>query len=205
MFQQINNIFIIALCVSLGACKSSGLAPDVPLTGFIPSTVTLTQASDDTNRQTFRAPTLDIAKFTSANVMKTQMKVKLDDLKREEALPRELRSNLQQFVGMPTSDGTAAGTLVIHAAITGARPDNPLIDLGTNQPTRGDGGYTGVEIFATDGMSGPVVAAMARTVYSHKLTLGSNAAWARTEKALQIAAEEFAKLLKPGLQFPQDR
>ena len=61
-----------------------------------------------------------------------------------------------------------------------------------------------MEIYATQGASGPVVAAMTRTIYSHKLTLGTNAAWARTEKALQMAADEFAKLLKPGMKFIED-
>ena len=177
----------------------------MPRTDFLPASLALQEVPGNPDRQTFRAEGLDVSRFAGVNLLKPEMRVKLDDLKRAEALPEELRTNLRQFIGMSLSASTARGTLVVHSAITGARPDNPLADLGANQPQRGDGGYTAVEIYATDGIDGPVVAAMSETIYSHKLTLGSNAAWARAERALQFSAAHFAKLLKPGLTFPEDR
>jgi hypothetical protein len=194
----------IASLVTLASCQSTP-GGRVPRTDFMPATVSLQQVSGNADRQVFRAEGLDVTKFAAVNVLKPEMRVKLDDLKQAETLPEVLRSNLRQFIGMTMSTSTARGTLVVHAAITGARPDNPLTDLGSNQPQRGDGGYTAVEVFATDGADGPVVAAMTETIYSHKLTLGSNAAWARAERALQFSAAHFAKLLKPGLTFPEDR
>ena len=198
---MLRSLIVTGLFASLAACSASTM---VPRTDFMPASVVLTPSGSDAERQTFRAADLDMSKYVSVNVLKVAMRVKLDDLKRAESLPAELRSNLQQFIGGVRSEGDSVGTLVVHAAITGARPDNPLADLGTNQASRAGGGYTAVEIYATAGANGPVVAAMTRTIYSHKLTLGSNAAWARTEKALQLAAEEFAKLLKPGTKFVED-
>lgn len=197
-------LIVVLSSAVIASCQSSP-GGRVPRTDFMPAAVVLQQASGNPDRQTFREAGLDVARFRGVNVLKTEMRVKLDDLKRAETLPVELRSNLQHFIGMTLSDATGRGTLVVRAAITGARPDNPLADLGANQPQRGDGGYTAVEIYATDGADGPVVAAMTETIYSHKLTLGSNAAWARAERALQFSAAHFAKLLKPGLTFPEDR
>lgn len=189
------------LIATLAACGGSTI---VPRTDFMPASVVLAPSASDASRQTFRAADLDMSRYTTVNVLKVDMRVKLNDLKRAESLPAELRSNLQQFIGGVRSESDSVGTLVVHAAITGARPDNPLSDMGTNQPSRGGGGYTAVEIYATTGANGPVVAAMTRTIYSHKLTLGTNAAWARTEKALQVAADEFAKLLRSGTTSIQD-
>lgn len=198
---MLRTLIASGLFASLVACSASTV---VPRTDFMPSSVVLTPSASDKSRQTFRAADLDMSRFASVNVLKVDMRVKLDDLKRAESLPAELRSNLQQFIGGVRSESDSDSTLVVHAAITGARPDNPLSDMGTNQASRGGGGYTAVEIYATRGANGPVMAAMTRTIYSHKLTLGSNAAWARTEKALQMAADEFAKLLKPGMKFIED-
>ena len=198
---MLRTLIALGLFASLAACAGSNI---VPRTDFIPASVVLMPSASDKSRQTFRADDLDMAKYTSVNVLKVDMRVKLNDLKRADSLPAELRSNLQQFIGGVRSESDSDTTLVVHAAITGARPDNPLSDMGTNQSSRGGGGYTAVEIYATQGASGPVVAAMTRTIYSHKLTLGTNAAWARTEKALQMAADEFAKLLKPGMKFIED-
>ena len=200
MHRSIASVMLLA---SLAACSSS--QPAVPRIDFIPRDISLTPSADNANLQTFRAAGLEIQRFAKAMVLTTELRVQLDDHKRSQELPAEMKSNLEQFIGLPRALDDSASTLVVHSAITGARPDNPLVDLGTHQPSRGDGGYTAVEVFATDGMKGPVVAAMTYTIISHKLTLGSNAAWARTETALQEAAEAFAKLLKPGLTFPQDR
>lgn len=196
-----------ALVVSLALLASCQSTPGgrVPRTDFMPASVSLQEVAGNPDRQTFRQTGLDVARFKAVNVLKAEMRVKLDDRKRAETLPVELRSNLQQFIGMTLSEATDRSTLVVHAAVTGARPDNPLADVGANQPQRADGGYTAVEIYATEGADGPVVAAMTETIYSHKLTLGSNAAWERAERALQFSAAHFAKLLKPGLNFPEDR
>ena len=190
---------LLVICVFLSACAST---PEVPAKGFIPGSVALVS---DGSKATFRAPGLDASKLAGASVLRTQMLVKLDDHKRAESLPRELRSNLEQFLGMQRLPEGTKGALVVHSAITGARPDDPLADLGTNQPQRGQGGYTAVEIYATDGPDGAVVAALRETIVSEKLTLDGDAAWARTERALQFAAMRFAKLVKPGLTFPEDR
>jgi hypothetical protein len=184
----------VALCAA--ACASS-----TPPQRFIPTGVALAGAGD---KVSFRAATLDATRLSGACVEKTQMLVKLGDHKRAESLPRELQSNLQSFLGMKSAPA-GAGVLVVRSAITGARPDDPLADLGANQPQRGDGGYTSVEIYATEGLDGPVVAALRETIRSEKLTLDGDAAWARTEKALAEAAARFAKLVRPDLKFPGDR
>lgn len=189
-----NLFLVVALCAA--ACASP-----TPPQRFIPTGVTLAGAGDKTS---FRAATLDASRLSGACVEKTQMLVKLGDHKRAESLPRELQSNLQSFLGMKSAPAEA-GVLVVRSAITGARPDDPLADLGANQPQRGDGGYTSVEIYATEGPDGPVVAALRETIRSEKLTLDGDAAWARTEKALAEAAARFARLVRPDLKFPGDR
>lgn len=189
-----NLFLVVALCAA--ACASP-----TPPQRFIPTGVTLAGAGD---KASFRAATLDASRLSGACVEKTQMLVKLGDHKRAESLPRELQSNLQSFLGMKSAPA-GAGVLVVRSAITGARPDDPLADLGANQPQRGDGGYTSVEIYATEGPDGPVVAALRETIRSEKLTLDGDAAWARTEKALAEAAARFAKLVRPDLKFPGDR
>ncbi len=198
------RLVALASLALLASCQSTP-GGRVPRTDFLPASLALREVPGNPDRQTFRAADLDTSRYAAVNVLKPELRVKLDDLKRADTLPGELRDNLRQFIGMTLGTGTGKGTLVIHSAITGARPDNPLADLGAHQPQRGDGGYTAVEIYATDGADGPVVAAMSETIYSHKLTLGSNAAWARAERALQFSAAHFAKLLKPGLTFPEDR
>jgi hypothetical protein len=85
---------------------------------------------------------------------------------------------------------------VVKAAITGARPDDPLVDLGVHQGSRGEGGFTSVQIYAIQ--DGKPVAALDRTIWSHKLTLDADAAWGRAERALQQAAGEFAQVLGKG-------
>jgi hypothetical protein len=187
-------LLIVALLAA--ACSSS-----VPPQGFIPAGVAL---SPDGDKASFRSSGLDASRMAGAFVEKTRMLVKLGDQKRSESLPRELQSNLQSFLGMKAAP-PAKGVLVVRSAITGARPDDPLADLGTDQPQRGEGGYTAVEIYATDGPDGPVVAALRETIHSQKLTLDGDAAWARTEKALAEAAARFARLVRPDLKFPGDR
>lgn len=187
-------LVVVTLCAA--AC-----ATGTPPQRFIPSGVAL---SGDGDKVSYRAPTLDASRLAGACVEKTQMLVKLGDHKRAESLPRELQSNLQSFLGMKTVPA-GAGVLVVRSAITGARPDDPLADIGTNQPQRGDGGYTSVEIYATEGADGPVMAALRETIRSEKLTLDGDAAWARTERALAEAAARFAKLVRPDLKFPGDR
>lgn len=196
--RRMHRILLLVALV-LSACASS---PTVPAEGFIPASVALTR---DGSKSTFRAAGFDATRCSGAFVEKTQLLVKLGDPKRADSLPRELQSNLRQFLGMSVLADGAKGGLVVRSAITGARPDDPLADVGTNQPQRGDGGYTAVEIYATDGPDGPVVAALRETIRSEKLTLDGDAAWARTERALQFAAMHFAKLVRPGLTFPEDR
>jgi hypothetical protein len=189
-----NLLLLVALCAA--ACAGS-----TPSQRFIPAGVALSGQGD---KVSYRAANLDASRLVGACVEKTRMLVKLDDHKRAESLPRELQSNLQSFLGMKTAPA-GTGVLVVRSAITGARPDDPLADIGTNQPQRGDGGFTSVEIYATEGPDGPVVAALRETIRSEKLTLDGDAAWARTEKALAEAAARFARLVRPDLKFPGDR
>jgi len=196
--RAMHRILVLAV-LALGACASS---PTVPAEGFIPRTVAMKREG---SRMVYLAQGFNAERCSGACVLKTGMLVKLDDSKRADSLPRELQSNLRQFLGMAEVAEDAKGALVVRSAITGARPDDPLADLGTHQSQRGDGGYTAVEIFATEGTDGPVVAAMRETIRSDKLTLDGDAAWARTEQALQFAAMHFAKLVRPGLKFPEDR
>ena len=178
---------LMALCM-LPACASPPPPP-----AFLPHDVVLGTSPQDANLQTWRSPTAKAQAWKAVFVEPVEMRVRVDDRKRAGALPLELQSNLRDFIKLPKADAPGPGVLVVKSAITGARPDDPLVDLGVHQAGRGDGGFTAMQVYAV--ADGRPVAAMSRTVWSHKLTLDPDVAWGRAERALQQGAEEFATLL----------
>ena len=176
------------LVLTVAGCASPSAPPR-----FLPAGATLGADAQDPDLQTWRSPLASPSAWKSVFVEPVEMRVRVDDRKRADALPRELQANLSDFIRLPKADGPGPGVLVVKAAITGARPDDPLVDLGVHQGSRGEGGYTSVQIYALQ--EGKPVAALDRTIWSHKLTLDADAAWGRAERALQQAAGEFAKVL----------
>lgn len=177
----------MALC-TLSACASSPQPP-----AFLPRDVALGASAQDADLQTWRSPTAQASAWKAVFVEPVEMRVRVDDRKRSGALPLELQSNLRDFIKLPKADAPGPGVLVVKSAITGARPDDPLVDLGVHEGSRGDGGFTALQVYAV--ADGRPVAAMNRTIWSHKLTLDGDAAWGRAERALQQGASEFATLL----------
>jgi hypothetical protein len=180
-------VLLMALCM-LPACASPPPPP-----AFLPRDVVLGASPQDADLQTWRSPTAKAQAWKAVFVEPVEMRVRVDDRKRAGALPLELQSNLRDFIKLPKAAGPGPGVLVVKSAITGARPDDPLVDLGVHQSSRGEGGFTSLQVYAV--ADGRPVAAMSRTIWSHKLTLDGDAAWGRAERALQQGAGEFASLL----------
>lgn len=182
---------LVLLLLLVVGCSSPSSAPR-----FLPANVVLGADAQDPDLQTWLSPTANKASWKAVLVEPVEMRVRVDDRKRADALPRELRANLVDFIRLPKAHAPGLGVLVVKAAITGARPDDPLVDLGVHQGSRGEGGFTSVQIYAIQ--DGKPVAALDRTIWSHKLTLDADAAWGRAERALQQAAGEFAQVLGKG-------
>lgn len=186
--MQVRPFVVACLSACLAACAHSPPPP-----AFLPSAVVLGSSAQDAELKTWRSPDAKASSWKAVLVEPVEMRVRVDDRKRAEELPRELRDNLRDFIKLPRAEAAGPGVLVVKAAVTGARPDDPLVDAGVHQASRGDGGFTSVQIYAI--ADGKPVAAMDRTIWSHKLTLDPDAAWGRAERALQQSAAEFAKLL----------
>jgi hypothetical protein len=186
--MRVRPFLVLFMSAFLNACASSPPQP-----AFLPPGVTLGSSVQDADLRSWRSPEAKATDWKAVFVEPVEMRVRVDDRKRAEELPRELRDDLRDFIKLPRAEAPGPGVLVVKAAITGARPDDPLVDLGVHQASKGDGGFTSVQIYAI--AEGRPVAALDRTIWSHKLTLDRDAAWGRAERALQQAAGEFAKLL----------
>lgn len=95
-----------------------------------------------------------------------------------------------------TGMGTGTRTLVIHAAVTSIKPNQPLRNIAPqSQILRGGYGYAACEIYATDGETGPVVAAYMNTTDTKRFGTGKLSAAGTAEAATADWAKSFRELI----------
>ena len=148
--------------LALAACAQPYVEPRL---GFIPKSVTLVDGPGPDESHQWIDPDASASEYGKIEIDQVrpvttgQYEVSDEDIKQVCALfEGRLR---KEFIGW---QGTGSKTLVIHAAVTALRANDPARNVrSTGTENRADRGYAACEIYCTDGSGGDVVAAYMET------------------------------------------
>ena len=183
-----------ALLVSgLAACGSNARAR----TGYIPRSVKMTEVDDMTKEWRGGARIADFASVTVAEVS-TPNGGAYGDISEEKLA--EVRAVLQKALSEELAQlktSSAGGrTLVVRAAITAIKPNNPLLNVAPQTQILKRGyGYASCEIYATDGATGEVVAAFMQTADTQRVSTEKFSDIGTAERAAKDWAKAFGELV----------
>ncbi len=182
-----------AIAPALTGCGSGARAR----TGFIPRSVTMIEVDDMTEQ--WRS-SFDLSEYSSVIVaeVKTPNTGAYGDL--DAAKLAEVRGILQKTLSDEVKDlGTAGAgcrTLVVHAAITAIKPNNPLLNVAPQTQILKRGyGYASCEMYATDGADGRILAAFMQTSDTQRLSTEKYSDTGTAERASKDWAKAFRKLI----------
>jgi len=181
------------LVCGLAACGSNARAR----TGYIPRSVKMTEVDDMTQEWRGGARIADFASVTVAEVS-TPNSGAYGDISDEKLA--EVRAVLQkalseEFAQLKPS-GTGGRTLVVRAAITAIKPNNPLLNVAPQTQILKRGyGYASCEIYATDGATGEVVAAFMQTADTQRVSTEKFSDIGTAERASKEWAKAFGELV----------
>lgn len=183
-----------ALLVSgLAACGSNARAR----TGYIPRSVKMTEVDDMTKEWRGGARIADFASVTVAEVS-TPNSGAYGDISEEKLA--EVRAVLQKALSEELAQlkpsGAGGRTLVVRAAITAIKPNNPLLNVAPQTQILKRGyGYASCEIYATDGATGEVVAAFMQTADTQRVSTEKLSDIGTAERASKEWAKAFGELV----------
>jgi len=194
--MKLTTIIPAALASLLATGALTGCSKTVAYTGYIPRTVALKGDGDE--RKDFRMKDLDISRFGKVVIdpVVTPDGNAYGDLTADQL--QQLRTLLQEALvkSFGTGIGTGDHTLVIRAAITGVKPNQPLRNIAPqSQILKGGYGYAGAELYAMDGANGPVVAALMQTHDTERFGTGKLSALGTAENACALWADSFRELI----------
>lgn len=181
------------LAVSLTGCRGS---VEVPRMGFVPDSIRLKPMSGDKLTRTWTSSSIKpLASYRSIEVDAIEVPAYADIECTDEQLETirtTLRNDLQNHLG---NGGGSGPVLVVRAAITAVKPNNPLLNIAPQTQMRKRGyGYGAVEIYATEGAGGPVVAAMTSTVDTERFSSEKLEEMGTVERGCQQWSQAFAGL-----------
>ena len=183
-----------ALLVSgLAACGSNARAR----TGYIPRSVKMTEVDDMTKEWRGGARIADFASVTVAEVS-TPNRGAYGEISEEKLA--EVRAVLQKALSEELAQlkpsGAGGRTLVVRAAITAIKPNNPLLNVAPQTQILKRGyGYASCEIYATDGATGQVVAAFMQTADTQRVSTEKFSDIGTAERAAKDWAKAFGELV----------
>jgi hypothetical protein len=183
-----------ALLVSgLAACGSNARAR----TGYIPRSVKMTEVDDMTQEWRGGARIADFASVTLTEVA-TPNGGAYGDISEEKLA--EVRAVLQKALSEELAQlkpsGAGGRTLVVRAAITAIKPNNPLLNVAPQTQILKRGyGYASCEIYATDGATGEVVAAFMQTADTQRVSTEKFSDIGTAERAAKDWAKAFGELI----------
>jgi hypothetical protein len=183
----------LLLTGALAACGSSVRAR----TGYIPRSVQMAEVNDMTQEWRGGARIADFTSVTVAEVAtpNTGAYGDISDEKLAEvrtALQKALSEELAQL----KPSGAGGRTLVVRAAVTAIKPNNPLLNVAPQTQILKRGyGYASCEIYATDGEAGPVVAAFMQTSDTQRLSTEKYSDTGTAERASKDWAKAFRELI----------
>lgn len=183
---------LVVAGLGLTACNST----QHKRSGFIPQSVQLTKADDLISQWGGK---LDVGTFALAKIVPatTPYTNKYGDL--DAVQLSEVRLAMNEALGAEFKDfgGKAGGrTLVIHAAITEIKPNQPLRNVAPQTQILKRGyGYATCEIYATDGEKGPIVAALMQTHDTQRFGTEKYSESGTAKKAAEESAKRFRKLI----------
>ncbi|RLS91062.1 MAG: DUF3313 family protein [Planctomycetota bacterium] len=189
----------ILLSVTVAALAACGSTAQQRI-GFIPESVKLNEV--DKLTRSWRSPTLTPANYTEIVVLPTTTPAfdAYGDLNEEQL--SELRSLVNSKLAeafatkLGAADGAAPRKFVIHAAITAIKPNNPMLNVAPQTQILKRGfGFASCEIYATDGESGPVIAAFMQTVDTQRFGTSKLSATGTAARAADEWAKEFRKMI----------
>ena len=183
-----------ALLVSgLAACGSNARVR----TGYIPRSVKMTEVDDMTKEWRGGARIADFASVTVAEVS-TPNRGAYGEISEEKLA--EVRAVLQKALSEELAQlkpsGAGGRTLVVRAAITAIKPNNPLLNVAPQTQILKRGyGYASCEIYATDGATGQVVAAFMQTADTQRVSTEKFSDIGTAERAAKDWAKAFGELV----------
>lgn len=188
-------LVLTAAALLTGALAACGSTPHVR-SGFIPKSVVLTEDGELTSAWGGK---LDPATIGSVKVVPTTTPYagKYGELDAEQlsevrvAMSEALTKEFKDFARQP-----GGRTIVIHAAITEIKPNQPLRNIAPQTQILKRGyGYATCEIYATDGEGGPVVAALMQTHDTQRLGTEKYSETGTAKRASEDSAKKFRALL----------
>jgi hypothetical protein len=184
-----------SIAIALVASLFAGCSTEVKRTGFIPKSVTMKSGENQSHK--WAADTKKLAAFGKVVVWPTETPAgnAYGDLEPEKlaTLRGLLEKSIKEAFGASLGNGDR--TLVIRSALTAVKPNKPLLNVAPQSQIMKRGyGYAACEIYATDGDTGPVVAAFMQTTDTERFSTEKLDALGTAERACNEWGAEFREL-----------
>jgi len=182
----------VVVAVLLGGCGSKM----VPRMGFVPTEIRLRTSTQDKLTRTWTANSIaPLNSYSEIRVEPVAVVATADiDCSSEqlEQVRNTLRQDLTNYLG---TGGGSGPVLVVRAAITAVKPNNPLLNVAPQTQMLKTGyGYGAVEIYAAAGEGGPIVAAMASTVDTERFSAEKLDTLGTVDRGCEQWSQAFANL-----------
>ena len=187
----------LAAAVATFAILAAGCGTNaVAQRGFIPSQVRMQKAGDLVHE--WRAKGMQASEYGKVVVkpVETPAGDSYGDLTAEQLAT--VRGTFERALGSTFAKGVGTGgkTLVVHAAITEIKPNQPLRNIAPQTQILKRGyGYAACELYATDGEGGPVVAAYMQTIDTTRFGAEKLSPTGTAERACGEWAEGFRSVI----------
>jgi len=184
-----------SIALALAASLFAGCSAEVKRTGFIPKSVTMKSGENQSHQ--WAADPKKLAAFGKVVVWPTETPEgnAYGDLTPEKlaTLRGLLEKSIKEAFGERLGNGDR--TLVIRSALTAVKPNKPLLNVAPQSQIMKRGyGYAACEIYATDGDTGPVVAAFMQTTDTKRFSTEKLDALGTAERACTEWGTEFRAL-----------
>jgi outer membrane lipopolysaccharide assembly protein LptE/RlpB len=193
MFRTIQRVALAAVAVSLlAACGHT-----VGRKGFIPSSVPLMEAKDDSDTMEYRAQGFALSQYGSVKVEAVEIG-QIEELRGNPEEFEKMRARFQASLqaALEKSGGKGDRVLIVRGSITAFKPNKPLLNVAPQTQIMKRGyGYAACEIFATDGPGGKVVAAWMNTQDTQRFGTEKLSEFGTIEKACETWGPAFRAFL----------
>jgi hypothetical protein len=188
---------LLALAAALlaGGLAACGSTPHAR-SGFIPNSVTLAPAGELVSEWGGKLDpsTVGAVKVAPATTPYSGKYGELDAEQLSEVRVAMSEALTKEFKDMAMKPG--GRTIVIHAAITEIKPNQPLRNIAPQTQILKRGyGYATCEIYATDGEGGPIVAALMQSHDTQRLGTEKYSETGTAKRASEDSAKKFRELL----------
>jgi hypothetical protein len=175
-------------CSLLVACGTTAKR-----TGFIPMNVAMVKDKGNDETSQFKAKGFKLNEYGKVVVQPIEagsIKELVENPEEMEKMRSKFQASLQK--ALESTGGGGQRVLVVRGAITAFKPNKPVLNVAPQTQLMKRGyGYAACEVYATDGVDGPVVAAWMNTQDTQRFGTEKLSQFGTIEKACETWGPDF--------------